>query len=62
MEALILLMVSVCLLSLYGLVYVSIRLVGDVRSNERTEFRNSLLIMLVLLLVSGTTAIFLIMT
>ncbi|MCL7746998.1 MULTISPECIES: hypothetical protein [Halalkalibacter] len=62
MEALILLMISVCLLSLYGLVYVSLRLVGNVKSCEKAQFRNSLLVMLVLLLISGVSATFLIMS
>ncbi|KHF42044.1 hypothetical protein [Halalkalibacter okhensis] len=62
MEALILLMVSVCLLSLYGLIYVTLRLIGNAGSYEKSQFRSSLLVMLVLLIISGVSATFLIMS
>ncbi|GAE25887.1 hypothetical protein JCM9140_1908 [Halalkalibacter wakoensis JCM 9140] len=61
MEALILLLISVCLLSLYGLVYVSIRLVGDVKSNEKNEFKQSLFYMITFLLISGLSVAFLLL-
>lgn len=60
MEALILLLISICLLSTYGVVYVSFRLAGHTRNEEeRGQFRNSFMVLLTLLLVSGTFALFL---
>ncbi|MFC0473687.1 hypothetical protein ACFFHM_25045 [Halalkalibacter kiskunsagensis] len=56
MEALILLLLSVCLLSLYGLIYVSVRLAGNIQNEEKKQFRNSFLTMLILLLCSGAFA------
>ncbi|ARK29170.1 hypothetical protein [Halalkalibacter krulwichiae] len=61
MEALILLLISVCLLSLYGLVYVSFRLVGNSKNTvEKKQFRNSLVAMLALFVVSGISVILLV--
>ncbi|WP_227937860.1 hypothetical protein [Alkalihalobacillus deserti] len=61
MEALILLLISICLLSMYGFVYVSFRLVGETKNEEeRGQFRNSFLVLLMLLLVSGSSVFFLI--
>ncbi|MFC0561789.1 hypothetical protein [Halalkalibacter alkalisediminis] len=61
MEALILLLISICLLSTYGFIYVSSRLVGNMRNEEeRGQFRNSFFVLLTLLLISGTSVLFLI--
>jgi hypothetical protein len=61
MEALILLLISICLLSMYGFVYVSFRLVGNFRKEgEREQFRNSFFVLLTLLVTSGISVVFLI--
>ena len=61
MEALILLLISICLLSMYGFVYVSVQLVGNTRNEEeRGQFKHSFFMLLTMLLISGTSVLFLI--
>ncbi|WP_035665185.1 hypothetical protein [Halalkalibacter akibai] len=59
MEALILLLISICLLSLYGFVYVTFRLVGHSRKEEKNQFRNSFYVLLFFSIVSGISVILL---
>jgi hypothetical protein len=59
MDALILLLLSICLVTVYGLIYVAVRLADNIKSEEKKQFRITFLTMLILILCSGGGATFL---
>lgn len=61
MEAFILLLISVCLLSIYGFIYVSYRLVRKVKQEERSQFKKTFFILLFLAVLSGSSATWLVL-
>ncbi|TWI56217.1 hypothetical protein [Halalkalibacter nanhaiisediminis] len=62
MEAIILLLISACLLSAYGFIYVSLRLARKVRKDERRQFKTTFIVLLFILLISGSSAAMLVLT
>lgn len=62
MEAVILLLISVCLLSIYGFVYVSLRLRSKVRHDEQSQFKRTFIVLLILVLISGSSAAMLVLS
>ena len=62
MEAVILLLISVCLLSVYGFVYVSLRLRSQVRQDEQSQLKRTFIVLLILVLISGSSATMLVLT
>lgn len=55
MEAFILLLLSVFLVSVYGIGYVSLRLVKQVKKEEKRLFYRTFIVLLALCLLSGTS-------
>ncbi len=61
MEAFILLLISICLLSIYGFVYVSLQLLSKVRQEEHIQFKKTFIVLFVILLMSGSSAMLLVL-
>ncbi|MET3505869.1 hypothetical protein [Halalkalibacter oceani] len=61
MEAFILLLISVCLLSIYGFIYVSYRLLRKVKQEEKSQFKKTFVILLFLAVLSGSSATWLVL-
>ncbi|MCM3712638.1 hypothetical protein M3202_00955 [Alkalihalobacillus oceani] len=61
MEAFILLLISVCLLSIYGFIYVAYRLLRKVKQEEKSQFKKTFVILLFLAVLSGSSATWLVL-
>ncbi|NEU31512.1 hypothetical protein GN156_12130 [bacterium LRH843] len=61
MDALILLLISVCLLSSYGFIFVSVRLYR-MKQERQNQYRKSFVVFLCLIIISGSSATMLILS